>query len=62
MAKLPKKQDDFNVLVPLSKLMGLLDSAQKVHELSEEVDGLREQQKLLRGQFVELMEKFRELD
>lgn len=62
MARPPKKEDDFNVLVPLSKLMGLLDAAQKVNDLSDEVDSLREQHRLLRGQFVELMEKVSELD
>lgn len=62
MAKPPKKQDDFNVLVPLSKLMGLLDAAQRVNDLSDEVDGLKEQQRLLRGQFVEVMEKLRDLE
>lgn len=61
MAKPPKKQDDFNVLVPLSKLMGLLDAAQRVNDLSEEVDSLREQHRLLRGQFVEVMEKINDL-
>lgn len=62
MAKPPKKQDDFNVLVPLSKLMGLLDAAQRVNDLTDEVDHLKEQQRLLRGQFVEVMEKVRDLE
>lgn len=62
MAKPPKKQDDFNVLVPLSKLMGLLDAAQRVNDLTDEVDGLKEQYRLLRGQFVEVMEKVRDLE
>ena len=62
MAKPPKKQDDFDVLVPLSKLLGLLDAAQRVNELSEEMDSLKAQYKLLRGQFVEVMEKIRELE
>ena len=62
MAKPPKKEDDFNVLVPLSKLMGLLDAAQRVNDLTDEVDGLKEQYRLLRGQFVECMDKIRELE
>lgn len=62
MAKPPKKQDDFDVLVPLSKLLGLLDAAQRVNDLSEEMDSLKEQYKLLRGQFVEVMEKIRDLE
>lgn len=62
MAKPPKKQDDFNVLVPLSKLMGLLDAAQRVNDLSDEIDSLKEQYRLLRGQFVEVMEKVRDLE
>lgn len=62
MAKPPKKEDDFNVLVPLSKLMGLLDAAQRVNDLTDEVDGLKEQYRLLRGQFVEVMEKVRDLE
>ena len=62
MARPPKKQDDFDVLVPLSKLVALLDSAQKVDELSAEMSRMQEQMKLLRGQFVECMDKIRELD
>ena len=62
MAKPPKNEDDFNVLVPLSKLMGLLDAAQRVNDLTDEVDGLKEQYRLLRGQFVEVMEKVRDLE
>ena len=62
MAKPPKKEDDFNVLVPLSKLMGLLDAAQRVNELTDEVCDLKEQYRLLRGQFVECMDKIRELE
>lgn len=62
MAKPPKKEDDFNVLVPLSKLMGLLDAAQRVNELTDEVGDLKEQYRLLRGQFVEVMEKVRDLE
>lgn len=62
MAKPPKKQDDFDVLVPLSKLLGLLDAAQRVDELTVEMDSLKEQYKLLRGQFVEVMEKIRDLE
>lgn len=62
MAKPPKKQDDFDVLVPLSKLLGLLDAAQRVNDLSEEMDSLKEQYRLLRGQFVEVMEKIRDLE
>ena len=61
MAKPPKKQDDFDVLVPLSKLLGLLDAAQRVNDLSEEMDSLKEQYRLLRGQFVEVMEKISDL-
>ena len=62
MAKPPKKEDDFNVLVSLSKLMGLLDAAQRVNELTDEVGDLKEQYRLLRGQFVEVMEKVRDLE
>lgn len=57
-----REPDDFDVLVPLSKLLGLLDAAQKVDELAGEMDQLREQQRLLRGQFVEVMEKIRDLE
>lgn len=57
-----KEPDDFDVLVPLSKLMGLLDASQKVDTLSQEVGTLKEQYGALRGQFLEVMEKLRDID
>ena len=56
-----KQPDDFDVIVPLSKLLGLLDAAQRVDDLSQEVDLLREQYGALKGQFLEVMEMVRKL-
>lgn len=53
-----KEPDDFDVLVPLSKLLGLLDAAQRVDQLSQNQDHLQAQLTALRGQFMELMEEF----
>lgn len=57
-----KEPDDFDVLVPLSKLMGLLDASQKVDSLTQEVGLLKAQHDALRGQFLEVMEKLRDID
>ena len=56
-----KQPDDFDVIVPLSKLMGLLDAAQRVDDLTQEVGLLREQYGALKGQFLEVMEMVRGL-
>lgn len=62
MPRPPKEQDDFQVLVPLRKLLGLLETAGKAEGLADEVSRLREQLTALRGQFLELLEKFKELE
>lgn len=56
-----KDPDDFDVIVPLSKLIGLLDASERVSTLSEEVSQLRDQYGALKGQFLEIMEKIQEL-
>ena len=53
-----KPREDFQVLVPLSKLMSLIESAQRVDDLEYHVKRLSEQLTALRGQFLELMEEF----
>lgn len=62
MPRPPKNQDDFEVLVPLRKLLALLDAADKADDLAAKVASLEGQQTALRGQFLELMEKFKELE
>lgn len=57
-----KEPDDFDVLVPLSKLMGLLDASQRVETLNQKVDLLEGQYSALKGQFLEVMEKLRDID
>ena len=62
MPRPPKEQDDFQVLVPLRKLLALLETAGKADGLADEVARLQDQQSALRGQFLELLEKFKELE
>lgn len=57
VAKLPELQ----VLIPYKTLCELLDASEDVKQLRQEVKRLTDQQQALRSQFVELMEKFREL-
>ena len=61
MPRLPKGQEDFQVIVSLKKLLELMESAERADELTDKVESLDRQQTALRGQFLELMEKFKEL-
>lgn len=61
MPRLPKGQEDFQVVVSLKKLLELMESAERADELTDKVESLDRQQTALRGQFLELMEKFKEL-
>ena len=58
------KNDSFGelqVLIPYSRLMELLNAANRVEEMSDQVKQLLEQQGALRNQFTELMQKYKEL-
>ena len=49
------------MLIPYSRLMELLNAANRVEEMSDQVKQLLEQQGALRNQFTELMQKYKEL-
>ena len=57
-----KQPIDPQVIIPYSQLCDLLKASEKVDELTKKVDKLQAQQTALRGQFIELMEKMRELE
>lgn len=50
------------VLLPYSELVELLDASKRVKELAQDVKRLEAQQAALRGMFLELMDRFRELE
>lgn len=58
---MPIKPDDLQVIIPYSQLMGLLNASQRVQELDKKMDRVLQQQAALRGQFMELMDAFRQL-
>lgn len=58
---MPIKPDDLQVIIPYSQLMGLLNASQRVQELDKKMDRVLQQQAALRGQFLELMETFKQL-
>ena len=55
MPRLPKGQEDFQVVVSLKKLLELMESAERADELTDKVESLDRQQTALRGKFLELM-------
>lgn len=57
-----KKPSEPMVLLPYSDLMGLLDASKLIKELNQNVKRLEAQQAALRGMFLELMDRFRELE
>lgn len=58
---MPVDGDNLQVIISYRDLMHLLNASQRVEALDKKMDRLMEQQKLLRGQFTELMEKLGEL-
>lgn len=56
-----KKLPDIQVLIPYKTLQELLSASDEVRSLRLETKQLREQQAALRLQFVELMERLKEL-
>lgn len=54
-------REDFQVLVSLRKLLQLLEYAENAENLASKVDSLERQLSALRGQFYQLMEKYKEL-
>lgn len=58
---MPVNGDNLQVIIPYRDLVALLNSAQRVDALDKKMDRVIEQNKLLRGQFTELMEEFKKL-
>lgn len=57
-----KKQAEPMILLPYSQIIELMEVANCVKELKRDIERLSKQQGALRGQFYELMERFRELE
>ena len=57
-----KKKFDPQVLIPYSQLCELLDAAYELKQLRSEIKRMETNLSALRYQFIELMEKFKELD
>lgn len=58
---MPDKSFDPQVIIPYSTLCELLQASVELKKIRIDVKRLSDQQAALRGQFLELMEKFREL-
>lgn len=52
---------DLQVVLPYKEVVELLEASRRVEALTSELSYLRKEHDALRGQFVELMERFREL-
>lgn len=52
---------DLQVVLPYKELVGLLEASSKVESLQQQLAALRKEHSALRGQFLELMERFQEL-
>ena len=58
---MPKRLPDIQVLIPYCDLCRLLAASAEVESLKKENGQIREQLGALRYQFMELMERFREI-
>lgn len=58
---MPINGDNLQVIIPYRELVTLLNASQQVQALDKKMDRIIEQQNMLRGQFVELMQKFNQL-
>lgn len=58
---MPINGDNLQVIIPYRELVTLLNASQRVEALDKKMERVLEQQAALRGQFVELMETFRQL-
>ena len=59
---MPNESHEPQVIIPYSQLCDLLEAAVELKKLRVAVKKLTENQAALRYQFIELMEKFRELE
>lgn len=58
---MPINGDNLQVIILYRELVTLLNASQQVQALDHKMDRIIEQQNLLRGQFLELMQKFNQL-
>lgn len=58
---MPINSDNLQVIIPYRELVGLLNASQRVDALDKKLERVLEQQNALRGQFLELMDTFRQL-
>lgn len=61
VSNMPVNSDNLQVIIPYRELVNLLNAAQRVDTLDKKMDRLLSQQAALRGQFLELMEAFKQL-
>ena len=52
---------DLQVVLPYRDVVALLEASRKVDSLQAQIVALRTEQAALRGQFLDVMERFREL-
>ena len=58
---MPLNSDNLQVIIPYRELVNLLNASQRVDALDKKLERVLEQQTALRGQFLELMDTFRQL-
>lgn len=58
---MPIDPNNVQVIISYKELMNLLSASQRVETLDKKMDRVLAQQAALRGQFLELMDKFNEL-
>ena len=58
---MPINSEELQVIIPYRQLVSLLDSSQRVEALDKKMERVLEQQAALRGQFLELMDAFKQL-
>ena len=58
---MPKRLPDIQVLIPYRDLCRLLAASAEVESLKKENSAIRDQLSALRYQFVELLERFKEI-
>lgn len=52
---------ELQVVLPYKDLVGLLEASRQVDDLNRQLAAMRQEQAALRGQFVEVLEQFRDL-
>lgn len=58
---MPIDSNELQVIIPYRQLVSLLNASQRVEALDKKMERVLEQQTALRGQFLELMDTFKQL-